>query len=340
MVRVLYVGDPHATASELRDMDGLLTCIHDAVKKHRPDKVVFLGDEFHHHGVVHLEVMHWWTEAVKGLVRLMSTHAVPPHTDWLVGMMVGNHDKPESRAPGVHALESFSWLPGVKVIDAPEPLFEGILAVPHMDTWEEFRRACDSKYAVVVCHNTFDGAQMENGFYAPEGFNVETLPPGLFLSGHIHRPQEFGKVWYLGAPRWRTASDANTERALWCVTHGDDGRVVERIPVDTGPYCRRIINIEETEEMGVAYERYDTKKDDVRVTITGPDWFLKATVPVREAQGFKVRTVKTGTAAVARVKESEGVSTAFRKFTSAYEPKHGTSPAILQSMAAERLANA
>lgn len=333
VLKVLYVGDAHATVSELPDMDKLMSCIKTAVVEHKPELVCFLGDQFHNHGIVHLEVMHWWLETFRELALELPVWA-----------LVGNHDKPDGRSPGVHALEAMKHINDVTIVDEPCHLYHqrGILALPHMDEEKEFRKGCLQypDVSTVVCHNTFDGAQLENGYYAPYGFSTVGLPQKLFLSGHVHLPQDFGSVWYLGAPRWRIATDANTERAIWVVTHDEKGAVVERTPVDTGPYCRRIIDIQETEEIGVAPEMYDTRKDDVRLTITGPDWFLKGKVPGREDQGFKVRTIKTGTQAAPRVKESEGVSTAFQKFARAYEPKFGTPSDVLVKLAAERLAHA
>jgi hypothetical protein len=326
--RCLYIGDPHVCPTELDDADALMRCVSDAVVAHRPDRVVFLGDEFHTHAIVHLEVMHWW------VVNLLSLGVRVP--TWV---LVGNHDKCGNGRSDIHALEPMKHIPGVTVVEAPVEFLPGVLVLPHMDTWEGFRTACEQNpVPVAVCHNTFKGTTLENGFYAPDGFDVTTLPQEMFLSGHIHTPQEFGKVWYLGAPRWRIATDANVDRALWLVTHGDDGRVVARTPLDTGTYCRRIINADEVEGGQLDPEGYDTKKDDVRLTITGSEAFLKASVPVRTAQGFRVRTVKVGAGAVARVRESEGIPQAFRKFAGAYECKRGTPRDVLLRLAAERLA--
>jgi hypothetical protein len=75
------------------------------------------------------------------------------------------------------------------------------------------------------------------------------------------------------------------------------------------------------------------------VTLKGSAEYLKASVPLYEHKGFKVRTVKTGVSAAPRVKESEGVSTAFRKFVTAYQPKHKTPIPVLEKLAAERIAN-
>jgi DNA repair exonuclease SbcCD nuclease subunit len=340
-MKVLYIGDPHITVAELADGAALVDLVVKTAVQLKPDAIVFLGDQYHHHSIVHLEVMNFWLKALEHLVETTTAE---------IYIMVGNHDKPGSGRQDIHALLAHKDRhPRVHIVERPHrlivptiPMYTGVLLIPHQDSGEEFLKLCShfvSETKTVVCHQTFDGGRYENGFYAKDGVDPEKVPQPSILSGHIHAPQEFGKVWYVGAPRWRTTSDANTERAIWLVEHDDTGAMVSRTAIDTGDVCRRILDLEETEVGGLVVERYDTKKDDVRLTLKGPDFWLKAYGKMRKEQGFKVRTVCTDTKSAPRVRESEGIAPAFKKFVSAYKPKNNTPLPVLEKLVAERFAS-
>ncbi len=337
--KVLYVGDPHAVVSELSDCDALLRCIVDAVKAHEPDRVVFLGDQVHHHGIAHLEVMAWWEHAFRTIL------AYRP-----VDVLVGNHDKCGNGREDISWMQFFRHTPGdFWVIDQPwHLLLSGVTTIPHMDSKAAFLASVDEQQSkTIVCHQAFRGGSFENGFnIGDEGVDVSTYTGVTFISGHIHAPQEFdvgsAHVWYVGAPRWRTAADANVERHLWVVTHDDTGAIVDRVGVPTGAYCRRIWDFQDEEGVVVPpgqdlLDRSYDKKDDHRVTIKGSEEYLRTRRRIYDAAGWRVRTVETGAKKVVRVRESEGVPTAFRKFLGGFRPPHGTPVQDLEALAKERL---
>jgi hypothetical protein len=196
----------------------------------------------------------------------------------------------------------------------------------------ELARSLPSR--TLICHQTFAGARYENGFYTEDGVDPALLPQGLVLSGHIHSPQTFGKVTYLGAPRWRTLSDADVERAIWLLEFDDRGQLVSKTPFSTGEVCRQIKYRLDTPQDPVPLPL--DQRHDWRIDVRGP----AAWVEVRKAQlavaGVKLRTFKTDVA-LPKVKESEGVGHAFRKYLQGYSPKHGTDLDRLEEMARERL---
>jgi hypothetical protein len=332
VANILYVGDPHATVAELPDMEALVGLIGRVVEREAVDGIVFLGDQYHHHGILHLEVIDFWMRTIKRLAR-----------DTRLYLMVGNHDKAGNGRSDIHSLMIHEGQgPNVKVIDRPSYFQDipGTVLIPHMDSAEDFLAACEAHkhLPTVVCHQTFAGSQYENGFYAKDGINPDLVPQETILSGHIHRPQRNGKVWYVGAPRWRTSADADTERRLWLMTQGP-GVMVVKAQYDTGEVCRRIVHTIEEEDLPLDLDAYDLEKDDVTVTLTGSAEWLAIQVPKRERQGFRVRTIKTGVAAAPRIRESEGVSTAFKRFVTGYQPKHKTPIPVLEKLAAERIAH-
>jgi DNA repair exonuclease SbcCD nuclease subunit len=331
MADLLYVGDPHATISELPDLERLMALICQVARDKKPDGVVFLGDQYHHHGIVHLEVVDFWMRAIDQLKLLTKVY-----------LMVGNHDKPGNGRSDIHSMmiHAGDVTRRVHVIDKPRVFEEipGTVFIPHMDSGKAFVEACKDFLTVplVVCHQTFDGSRYENGFYAKDGIDPNLVPQEMILSGHIHAPQRFGKVWYVGAPRWRTSADANTERHLWLMSQAQ-GSMLCKAKFDTGEVCRRIIDLEEVETGGLVWENYDTKKDDVRLTLKGPEFWLKPYAKMRAEQGFKVRTICTDKSTAPRVRESEGITTALKKFVSAAKPKNNTPIPVLEKLVAERL---
>jgi DNA repair exonuclease SbcCD nuclease subunit len=332
MTRVLYVGDLHVVPSELEDCRKVIELVGELILTQRPNWVVFLGDLYHHHGLVYLEVMDFWAESLKYLAGLT------PWTNIL--LMVGNHDRPGPGAkPGLNALMSHKFRhDNVHVADIPSVWYDHVLVVPYMDDPQAFVEVCQQSSArTLVCHQTFMGAIYENGFQVTTG-NIEQnlLPQKEIISGHIHRPQKFDKVWYLGAPRWRTASDANTERNLWLVVHGDDGGFSQTYGFSTGAVCRQIFDLEDSLEAPISHALYNARKDDVRVTVRGSSEYLRERKLILEAVGVKVRTVKTDVAP-ARVRESQGINAAFQAYFQSFTPKHETPKPVLEKLVEERL---
>jgi hypothetical protein len=129
----------------------------------------------------------------------------------------------------------------IMVVDEPRVVLPGILFVPYVHDPAEFVQICQQypEAKTVVCHQTFAGSYFENGFLTPDGVEPNLLPQEQVISGHVHSPQRIGKVWYPGAPRWRTVSDANTERASgWSSTAWTAvswGPSLSRPPGSAGP---------------------------------------------------------------------------------------------------------
>jgi DNA repair exonuclease SbcCD nuclease subunit len=332
---VLVVGDMHVVPEELRDCTAVIQLILESCRAHNIREVWFTGDQHHTHSVVRLEVMNWWMSAFKALTQ-----------DGLkVLCLVGNHDQ---ASPGseLHAMTAYKHLKGVEVIDKPA-MRHGVLLLPYYHTQEEFTKACLSyapvkdKFdgflsgaATVFCHQTFNGSRYENGIYAHDGFDPNLIPQESIISGHIHAGQEFGKVWYVGAPRWRSLNDANTERAIWALKF-QKGRLVERQSFSTGEVCRQIKHVDDTPENPVKLPL--DPRHQWRVDVRGPLDYCQARKKELHAAGARVRPFPTQVSTIGRIRESEGVEKAFRTFLEAYQCKHGTDRSILSSMVKERL---
>lgn len=320
----LLIGDPHAVADELDDCRALIRGVIQAIKDYSPDRVLFMGDQHHNHAIMHVEVMAFWRDAFKQIAQLQ----VP------VLALVGNHDMPGDGVSKSHAMMAYSDIPGVKVIDKPMDA-DGHLLVPYQHSNETFLATMrESPYhRVVLCHQTFDGGKYENGFYAKNGVPLAGLEDRWFISGHIHTPQAFANVTYIGAPRWRSLSDVGIERALVLVELEKNQPPKYLKLIDTGNYCSKIVHVVETPEQ---LSTPVTVKPGWKaiVDIHGDDEFINARK--RVWVGHRVRTFRTRTV-MAKVSESMGIAKALQAFLEGYQPRYGTQTTILKEMVATRL---
>jgi DNA repair exonuclease SbcCD nuclease subunit len=321
-MKTLYVGDPHATNEELFDCTKLLELVERTAFAQDVHSIVFLGDLHNNFGVTSVKVTAFWRFWLKRLAERFHVIA-----------LVGNHDMLGDGLPQPHALLAYDDL--VSVIDTPTKL-EDTLYIPYMAEPNLFLEAV-AAYPLakrIVCHQEFNGAQYDNGFFAPNG-----VDPGLMqvpvLSGHIHTPQRLGNVWYPGAPRWRTLSDAAVSQRFLYILDDD---FTELFKIPTSPHVKVIHDIHITPETAHIVHLYD-RKDEYRIRVEGPAAFVKEQLDglaEYEAKNKRISTNITDSRVV-RVKESDGIDVAFQKYLNVFKPKNGTQPEALSQLAASRL---
>lgn len=327
MSAVLYVGDPHARPEDLEDCQALVDFIVKTALEQRVARIVFLGDQFHTHAVVHVEVLAFWMRA---LGQIYNATKLP------IVLLVGNHDQPGDASSQAHAMMGFEALRNVTVVDRPLCI-DGILHLPYRHSSKQFVADCHDiahkNLKAVVCHQTFNGAKYENGFFAKDGVNPEEVPQQCFLSGHIHDPQRFDKVIYLGASRWMTASDANSSRYLTVIDHGDDGlpKSFEVFPLDAA--VRKIHHFVDTEDKPAPTD-LDSRHRYI-VDISGSLEWIEARRPLFVGRA-QVRTQRTDRATVG-VRESEGIAAALKRFVASYKATRGTPTDTLERLVNVRL---
>jgi hypothetical protein len=328
-VKTLFVGDVHAKVEDLADCRALLDLVDETAKKHVVDRTVFLGDQYHQHAIVNVEVQRFWLEQFD---RLRA-----PGRD--IVALVGNHDRPGDKTATAHAMQVHRHQ--VTVVDEPT-VIDGVLYLPYFHDQTAFVAAakahpeCDT----LVCHATFNGARYDNGFYAKEALEPDAVPQKRIISGHIHTPASFNKVWYPGSPRWQTTSDANISRAIWVE---DDAPGGMGYPVDTGKALRVIWQLTDTEgdegpSVSDLVEQKVKDGDRVVINLQGAQaWCAQRKRDLASLRpNIRFRTFYTDGHS-AKVRESDGVAAAFRKHFDAYQTKHGTSKDVLSKMVEERV---
>jgi DNA repair exonuclease SbcCD nuclease subunit len=321
-VKLLLIGDPHVTVEELSDCQALLDLVIGTARQHHPDYVVFLGDLHHGHAVVRVEVMDFWKRnlAVLGQDGQKSI------------LLVGNHDRPNNVNLKMDALAYES--PTTHVVSEPEAIGD-VRFIPWTHSNEEFIAACgDAK--VIFAHQEFKGGRFDNGMWIPNGVDPDSIPATAIVSGHIHRPAQFGKTWYPGSPRWRTASDANVDRAIWLVeVAGGDVKCNASGFIPTRGICRALYHIEDVESIG-SDKPSIIQPARVTVNIRGSVDYVNARKAFWAGQGASVATFPTQET-VRDVRESDGLPRAIQKHLAQYKPKYGTPAEVLAKMVQERV---
>ncbi len=245
-MRFLRVGDPHAKPGNLEEMNRLMAFVLAEAQKHKVDRIEILGDLFHTHAIVRLEVLGFWT------------HWLSKLSDYFeVVVLEGNHDKSGDVNSDISALSVFDLAKKQNLKIISKPTLIGIYGyVPYIHDKTEFIEAvnglCGQGARVIVCHQTFAGSKFENGMYAPDGLDPDLLPETLvqIISGHIHSEQEFGRVYYPGTARWDTQSDANRRKGIWIHVHRQDGTIDTREFISTSDVCTPIHSLEWKEGQG------------------------------------------------------------------------------------------
>lgn len=323
MVKILFCGDVHATPEELDDCWALVRLIGDIAIKNGKPVVCFLGDSFHTHAIIHMEVMGFWKKAFEYL----------RNTGLEVMALVGNHDISGESSSKVHAMMPYSE----QITVIRDSLFKyGIQFVGYQQDQEKFLQLAreNPQAGTLVCHQTFKGSQYDNNFYAPDGIDPNLILQKEVISGHIHKPQQFGKIWYVGSPRWRTLSDANIERAIWLVHHDENGSILEKQAFTTGETCKQIRYLLDTPENPISIQL--DPRHSWRIDIQGPQDYIERRKAELAGPGVRLRTFKTENSVV-KVRESQGIEIAFKHYFDQYRPKFSTLKEKLQKMIEERL---
>jgi DNA repair exonuclease SbcCD nuclease subunit len=319
--KVLYVGDVHARPDCLDETQKLIDLIESTAIDEKVDYIVFLGDQFHTHSVIHLSVLGFWKRAFAQLANYQ----------YHVYALVGNHDMSGRIGDENNALMLFDR-DHVTVVERPTKLVKDVVLMPYYADHQKFvddaARFPDA--STLVCHQTFDGSKYENGFYAQDGIDPNLLVQRRVISGHIHTPQSFGKVWYPGSPRWQSIADANTERGIYVVDHATNSAPKM---YSTKGVCRPIYTMVDRED---APAKLPEAGADVIVDVYGSREYVRARAAELEKLGARVRQFQQ-VAKTLKVKESDGLPVSFQKFIKDHKSKMGTSSQRLMELAQARI---
>lgn len=244
-MKILRIGDPHAKINNLAEMKSLFDFVLNTAEFYKVDRIEILGDLFHTHAVLRLEVQEFWMKTLNMLSEQFYYDTV---------VLVGNHDMSGNYNSTFSALSLFAIDIGddpvrLSVIESPQR--NGIFGyMPYIHDQQTFineaNKLADQGAKVLVCHQTLQGSRYESGFYAADG-----VPTGDWaarfthiISGHIHSEQTFENVIYPGTARWDGVVDANIRKGIWIYEHDDDtGQIVKSDFYSTENVCSPLRSI-------------------------------------------------------------------------------------------------
>ena len=297
----------------------MLKFIETTAANHKAE-IWFSGDIFHNHSILHVSVVNFWDKWFRRFNR----------NEMYVTCLLGNHDFGLVNKKN-NALVVYSKY--ANIVD--EPQFDEktkILFMPYYGEANSDQFVEDAnKYPanLIFMHDTVEGAQYENGFYAPNGIKQNKLNCPVLISGHIHTPGVYGKTTYVGSPRWQTVSDANIDRHLYLYSFTGDGIITDIQKIQITPdICTPIVLLDDSEENPLNIKDLQGK---TTVNLYGSKQYIASKIEHYKELGIKVRTFPIAEAKVS-IKESDGVETAFYKFMSEWQAPNGTPPAILRDL--------
>lgn len=240
-IRILRIGDPHIKFNNLDEAEKLMDFVVFLVNAHRPDRIEILGDLFHTHSIIRLEVLEFWDRWIDVLASSWANIEVV--------ILVGNHDQTGDYSSSSHALSVFTRIKRANLSIVSNPSLKGIYAyVPYIHDHKQFVELANSLAnqgaKILVCHQTFNGAKYESGIFAPDGIDPKLLNFDTIISGHIHSTQQFANITYPGTPKWDTDSDANEKKGVWLFEHDDrDGKILSSKLFSTDKVVTPIISL-------------------------------------------------------------------------------------------------
>lgn len=219
-IKILRVGDPHVKINNLEESQKLIDFVIKTAQEEKVAHIEILGDLMHLHAVKRVEVEDFWYRNLLAMCKMFKVIA-----------LVGNHDMANSGDKKIilHGLKPFELIENLTIVEKPINIKVGngvITYAPYMKDNQAFLTQVNKLHKgskkLLVAHQTFTGAQYDNGFYAPDGIEPELVMHEGIISGHVHGTSIIGKCLYVGTPKWDTMADANKSKGIWIFEHADD----------------------------------------------------------------------------------------------------------------------
>lgn len=268
-MKVLVCGDPHIKISNLEVGHQFLDWLSDTVDNVSPECVFLMGDLFDTHSIVRIEVFDAWLKYLSQVTK--------PHV-----LIKGNHDE---TAPGsnIHILSAFRDIENqnIKVVGSEGSVIrigeESFDCLGYIHSEEEFANGVKTNNSkILFCHQSFQGCQFENGYYDPNGFDLSYVEAWRYvISGHIHKSQAVGNVFYPGTPYASSFADSGDQKGVW-VLDIVDGDIKDKTFIES-PCPKYIVKEFSSSDEVLSFFQSDVSAlDRYKVVLSGPKPEIKA----------------------------------------------------------------
>lgn len=261
---LLTIGDPHIQESNLQDTKNLSNFLVTKLVNKGISYVVIMGDMFHTHAVIRQNVIHAANEFVQDVSKIGEVYYI-----------TGNHDNADPRGGELNAADL--TLKGAVIAN-----HEGHVNIPGTDYYllgfrknEDFVKevaliASKNPKAIIMGHQTLQGATYESGMEAHGGIELSELPEVRQIHGHVHKRQSLknGMIQYPGTPRSLSFSDKNETKGVSIFDAA--GVEMEFISTNEATKCYYEVDLDESQTTGIFTPNKLWKAgDNVKLNISG-----------------------------------------------------------------------
>lgn len=198
---LLLIGDPHFRPSALTTGIQLFYWVEKIAQMEKVDAMINLGDTFDTHGVIRSEVLCEFDAHLKRVNDLKIPYF------WVLG----NHECYKANNSKYNVLEPFkNKYKHIHPITDPQ-LMEGIYFFPYThDPIDISSIQAD----LAITHNTFAGCYFDKARMAESGYSPNDFLFKEIISGHIHKRQQIGKVFFPGTPYAQSAAEVDEVKGV------------------------------------------------------------------------------------------------------------------------------
>jgi DNA repair exonuclease SbcCD nuclease subunit len=324
-MKYLLVGDMHTKLDSIEESRRLIVWITKEAKK-LDATPIFLGDQYDGQAIIRSEVLEFWVWAYAYMNNALSGDEDKVSTISLTG----NHDlNSDSSASAMSAHEKQTTVAASHLnVDKNYLPIGEMAAIGFVRDNQQFidlaNLAAANGCKTILCHAEFNGAQYDNGFWAPNGIDITKLPKGVqFISGHIHKAQAYDNINYIGTPRHLTRSDIGETKGITLFSEEKDGLLLGFIPTPkevSEPFTYMEVTQEsQLKDIPASSRTYV----DIKGT---PEMIKKLLRGIPETA--KVRTFPDQNREAITVKESDGIASAFGQFAEKHFEDNNTPAAL------------
>jgi len=331
----ILVGDMHVDKASIPEAKRIIEWVVAGAKQimaqatgFRP-LIIFTGDQSNDFALIRAEVLEFWMWAFD-YITAAGFESLSE---------VGNHDMNQEESASTMSVYDVRTV----LAYGTKPIFvsKNTCAMGFIRDEEKFFKVVMEAYErgarTILCHAEFEGSMYENGTYAPHGFDLKRYPKDLrFITGHIHKRQEFGSVTCVGTPRPSTRSDIGEVKGIHVIDFETGLLNFVATPAEVAEPFRKIVIDEKTYNQAEVEAIPDSGK--IYVDIHGSREFVKKVAKMLPPAVHE-RSVYTEDNRTFKLKESEGIPTSFQKFAREYFELNGV-PLDLQKDIMQKALNA